>query len=133
VATSKGRSKKGPTDTERVQAYLKTAAPKARAALRKIRTIVRASAAGVTDGFSYRIPQAKLGGKPLVWYAAFTHHVSLFPMTAAIRKANATALKGYKTSTGTVQFPLDRPLPLALIKRLVKARVAEAQKQGRRK
>ena len=131
MARTQPKARSKPTDTGRVQAYIKAASPKGRAALKKIRTIVRAAASGVTDGFSYRIPQARLDGKPFVWYAAFTHHVSLFPMTAAIRKAHAAALKGYKTSTGTVQFPLDKPLPLTLITRLVKARVAELRSRGK--
>ena len=97
----------------------------ARTRMKDIRDMVRAIAPDAVEVFSYGIPGFKLNGKPLVWYAAFAHHTSLYPMTASIRKAHATALTGYKMSTGTVQFPLSEPLPTALVKRLIKARLAE--------
>ena len=96
-----------------------------RTRMKDIRDMVRAIAPDAVEVFSYGIPGFKLNGKPLVWYAAFAHHTSLYPMTASIRKAHATALTGYKMSTGTVQFPLSEPLPTALVKRLIKARLAE--------
>jgi uncharacterized protein YdhG (YjbR/CyaY superfamily) len=107
------------------QHYVAALPPPVRKRMKEIRDMVRDIAPDAVEVFSYGIPGFKLDGKPLVWYAAFAHHTSLYPMTASIRKAHASALKDYKMSTGTVQLPLDRPLPTALVKRLIKARLAE--------
>jgi uncharacterized protein YdhG (YjbR/CyaY superfamily) len=76
---------------------------------------------------SYRMPAFKLG-RVLVWYAAFADHVSLFPGGSVLVRFE-NDLADFKTSKGTIQVPLDRSLPTALIKRIVRARVAEIQRK----
>ena len=98
--------------------------------MKRLRAAIRAQARDAVEVFSYGIPGFRLYGRPFLWCAGFKHHVSLYPMTARIRKAHALALKGYKMSTGTVQFPLDEPLPLPLVKRLIKARIAETRREA---
>src|SRR5437867_199604 len=111
-----------------IRTYFAATPPKTRVALKKIRAAILSAAAGAEEAFSYRIPAFKLNGQPLVWYAAFKNHCSLFPMTGAIRRKLAADLEGYETSKGTVRLPLTRPMPSGLIKKLVKARMSEMRK-----
>lgn len=88
-------------------------------------TIRSAAPSEAIEIISYGIPAFKHKGV-LAWYAAFSNHCSLFP-TAAVIEAFKDELKGFSTSKGTIKFPLDKPLPIALIKKIVKARVAQVE------
>ncbi len=83
-----------------------------------------------TEVISYRIPAFRYKGV-LVWYAAFSDHCSLFP-TASVIKKFKDELKTFRVSKGTIHFPVDKPLPAALLKRMVKARIAEIESKKRR-
>ena len=110
-----------------VRRYLSGQPPAHRSALRKIRATIRATAPRAVEHFSYGIPGFRLNDRPLVWYAAFKRHVSLYPVTASIKRALAGAIEGYQTSTGTIRLPLDEPVPVTLIRKIVQARAREAR------
>ncbi len=114
-----------------VDEYLAGVPEPARGTLNKLRAAIRSALPPeATETISYRIPAFKHKGV-LVWFAAFSSHCSLFP-TASVIEAFKNELKGFSTSKGTIHFPTDKPLPTALVKKLVKARVAQNESKKRR-
>jgi uncharacterized protein YdhG (YjbR/CyaY superfamily) len=113
-----------------VDAYLAAVPEPARSTLRRVRSVIRSAVPEeATEGISYGIPAFKHNGT-LIWFAAFSNHCSLFP-TASVIEAFKNELRGYKTSKGTIHFPVDKPLPSALVKKMVKARLAEKERKKR--
>jgi uncharacterized protein YdhG (YjbR/CyaY superfamily) len=110
--------------SQTVAAYLAALPKDARAALQRLRKDIKAAAPDATEEFSYGMPTFKHDG-PLVYYAAFRDHCSFFPTSVTVMRRFAAELGRYDTSKGTIRFPATEPLPAALVKRIVKARVAE--------
>jgi uncharacterized protein YdhG (YjbR/CyaY superfamily) len=98
---------------------------------RALRALVRAAAPDAVDAYSYRIAALRLDGRMLLWYAGWKEYVSLYPITRAMQQEGGDDLAPYRASKGTLKFPLDAPLPAALIARLVRARVQEVRAGGR--
>jgi len=106
-----------------VDEYLAGVPKEARATLEKLRQTIKAAAPMASEGISYQMPLYKHRGM-VVGFAAFKDHCSLFP-GSAVMDAHREELKDYDTSKGTIRFPANKPLPAVLVKKLVKARIAE--------
>jgi uncharacterized protein YdhG (YjbR/CyaY superfamily) len=106
-------------------AYLAKLAANQRAALEKLRKAIKAAAPKAEEMVSYGLPAFRLNGRRLVCFGATKTHCALYPMSSETIAAHKKDLAGYDTSTGTIRFQPDAPLPAALVKKLVKARIAE--------
>jgi len=128
---NRGSAAKGNGAPKDVDEYLAGVPEPARGTLNKIRAAIWSAAPPeATEAISYGMPTFKYKGS-LVWFAAFSKHCSLFP-TASVIEEFKNELKGFSTSKGTIHFPTDKPLPTALVKKLVKARVAQIESKKRR-
>jgi len=114
-----------------VDAYLTGLPKEQRDALEKLRKIIQAAAPKAEEVISYQIPYFKYHG-PLVAFRAARNHCSFHVMSFAVMDAHKAELKGYDTAPATIHFPSDKPLPAALVKKLVRARIAENEKKAKK-
>jgi uncharacterized protein YdhG (YjbR/CyaY superfamily) len=107
-----------------IDEYIAGFPPEVRAVLEEVRGLIRASAPDATETISYAIPTFDLNGRHLVHFAAFTNHIGFYPIPSGL-EAFKEELAPYKSGKGSVQFPLNEPMPADLIRRIVEFRVRE--------
>ena len=110
-----------------IDEYIRTFPPGVQRILQKMRQTIQEAAPGATEAISYRMPTFKLNGN-LVHFAAFKNHIGFYPTPSAIERFKEE-LSPYKWAKGSVQFPLDKPVPYALVKKIVTFRVKENLKR----
>ena len=132
VSRDRGSAAKAKVVPKSVDEYLAGVPEPARTTLNKVRTVIRSVVpAEATEAISYGMPTFRYKGA-LLAYGAFVKHCSLFPMSLAVIAAFKNELKDYDAFKGTIRFPLDKPLPAALLKKLVKARIAQNELKKKR-
>jgi uncharacterized protein YdhG (YjbR/CyaY superfamily) len=112
-----------------IDEYIAEFSPETQRVLEELRALIMASAPGATETISYAIPTFDLNGRHLVHFAAFARHVGFYPEPSGI-EAFEEELRPYKSSKGSVQFPLGQPLPTDLIRRIVEFRVEETTRKS---
>jgi uncharacterized protein YdhG (YjbR/CyaY superfamily) len=115
-----------------VDEYLAGLPEAPRAALEELRKTIKAAAPEATEAISYKMPAFKLDGRFLVSYAAFKNHCSLFPWNDAMVEEFGDELEPYLSGKGTLRFNADAPMPTALVRKIVKARIEEHEAQTHR-
>ena len=108
-----------------IDEYLAALSDDKRAALEKLRKTIKAAAPKAEECISYQLPAFRLNGRMLVAFGATAKHCAFYPMSSSTVQAHQDELKDYDTSKGTIRFQPDHPLPAALVRKLVKARIAE--------
>jgi uncharacterized protein YdhG (YjbR/CyaY superfamily) len=130
MATRTKRPAAQTTQTKTVSEYIAAAPKDKRAALRTLRRTIKAAAPKATEEINYGIVGFKHDGKRLVYIGYAKAHLGLYAASRTFIKAHAAELKGYVQSKGTIRFPADQPIPVRLVTKIVKARIAEVEKAG---
>ena len=112
------------TDYKSIDYYISTFPISTQNMLEELRAIIRETAPAATERISYQMPTFFLNGRPLVYFAAYEHHIGFYP-GAHVIQVFESELSNYKTGKGTIQFPIDQPIPGELIIKIVKFRVEE--------
>ena len=118
--------------TTTIDEYLADVTPAQRTVLNKLRRAIHAAAPGAEEYIGYGLAGFKLNGRPLFYFGAWNNHCALYPASPKTQAEFQDALKNFELSKGTIRFSVEKPLPLALVKKLVKARVAENAAKKRR-
>jgi len=108
-----------------IDEYLARVKPEQRVVLEKLRRAIHAAAPGAEEYIGYGLAGFKFNGRPLVYFGAWANHCALYAANPRTQKQFQKELKGFEVSKGTIKFTSEKPLPLTLVKKLVKARVAE--------
>jgi uncharacterized protein YdhG (YjbR/CyaY superfamily) len=110
---------------ETIDEYLAALSDHQRAVLEQLRKTIRAAAPRAEECISYSLPAFRLDGRMLVAFGATAKHCAFYPLSASTIEAHKDDLASYQTSKGTIRFQADAPLPVSLVRKLVKARIAE--------
>jgi len=120
------------TNFKSVDEYIKTFPGNVQKVLRSVRKTIKDVIPDAEEIISYQIPTFKLNGKYVIYFASWANHVSVYPKPRGNDTLNKQLSK-FKGGKGTVQFPLDKPMPLSLIKKIVKYRIKESLEKQKRK
>jgi len=116
-----------------IDQYLANVRPSHRKTLHKLRQTIQTAVPNAEECISYGIPAFRLNGRSLVFFGAWRSHCAFYPGSAATLKNFRNELKNFQTSKGTIRFSPDKPLPVALVKKLVKTRIAENNDRANKK
>lgn len=116
---------------DEIEQYIHQFSPGVQKILKKVRKIIKENAPGVQETMAYGMPGYKVNKKPLVYFAAYKHHIGFYA-TPSGHSAFKVELSKYKQGKGSVQFPLDQPIPYDLIESIVKYRVDENNTRNRK-
>jgi uncharacterized protein YdhG (YjbR/CyaY superfamily) len=114
-----------------IDEYLGRLGEEQRGALERVRKIIRSAVPGAEECISYQLPTFRLNGRLLVAFGAAAKHCAFYPMSGATIAEYKNDLKGFDVSKGTIRFTVDKPMPAALVRKLVKARIAENKRRER--